>query len=194
MPKVVAGYKEAARARIIEAAVEVFTQRGFDLSTMDEIAQRVGVRKAAISRYFPSKDSLLEAVFRTGQQVLRTALERAFDGRSLQDGVTEFFDAMDRAYGRSYDLFFEFLAQGSRDDRIRELIRADGERDIDTVTAFIQEQQKKGRLRYRGNPRVLAQTLETAFIGAWVRLAMGHDRLSVVRSVRDLISLLESGR
>ena len=194
MPKVVAGYKEEAKSRIIEAALDVFTKRGFDRSTMDEVAHRVGVSKAALYRYFPSKDSLLEAVFIATQRRLQDFLSESFEGRSLGEGVGKLFDRLDRTYGQSYDLILEWFAQAYRDNRVRKLMKADGERDIETVAAFLREQRRKGRLRSREDPRVLAQLFETAFTGAWIRIAMGHDRQAVVRSVEFLISLVEHRR
>ena len=191
MSKIVSGYKEAARARILDAAIDVFTKHGFDDSTMDEVAAKVGVTKAALYRYFRSKNSLLESVFRATQRRLRVALEEAFERRTVEEGVKEFFQNLDRTYGQSYDLIFEWFAQASRDPRIRRLMRADGERDIATVTAFLERQRKGGRLQSRKDARMLAQILETAFVGGWIRIAMGHDRRAVVRSLQDLVSALE---
>ena len=192
MPKVVAGYKEAARARIIEAAFEVFTKRGFDDSTMDEVAEKVGVSKAALYRYFPSKDALLEGVFIGTQGRMREILEQTFEGRKFGEGVKVFFDEMDRTYGKGYDLALEWFAEACRNGRVRKLMRADGERDIETVSAFLESLRKKGKLRTRMNTRALAQILETAMTGAWIRTAAGHDREDVIQSVVDLVSMIES--
>ena len=194
MPKVVSGYKEAAKARIVEAAMDVFTRRGFDGATMDEIAAKVGVSKAAIYQYYPSKDALLEEVFMASQTQLRQMLTQSFEGRSIRDGIVAFYDGLDRAYGKNYDLFFEWLAQAFRDERIRRLLRADGERDIETVSGFIRNQKEFGALRARMQPITLAQILETAFVGAWVRTAMGHDRAEVLKSLQNLLAILEVPR
>jgi AcrR family transcriptional regulator len=47
------------RARILEAAVDVITEKGFRSASMREIAQRAGVGDATIYNYFPSKEKLL---------------------------------------------------------------------------------------------------------------------------------------
>jgi AcrR family transcriptional regulator len=51
--------KSVTRARILEAAVDVMTSRGFKSATMREIAQRAQVGDATIYSYFPSKEKLL---------------------------------------------------------------------------------------------------------------------------------------
>jgi AcrR family transcriptional regulator len=49
---------------IIAAAAEHFAEVGFEGSTR-EIARRVGVTQPLLYRYFPTKDSLIEAVYKT---------------------------------------------------------------------------------------------------------------------------------
>ena len=194
MPKVVPGYKEAAKTRIMEAALDSFLRKGFDASTMDEVAKRVGVSKAAIYRYFRSKDALLEELIRGGQRQLRRLLGEAFEGRTLEAGLDILIASIDQMYGKWNDLIFEWFAQACRDERLRKLLKEDGEKDIETVTEFLVKLRKKGVLRTRTDPRVLAQIMETAFIGAWIRLAMGHDRADVASSLQNLASLLEHRR
>lgn len=194
MPKVVPGYKEAAKARIMEAALDSFMRKGFDASTMDEVAERVGVSKAAIYRYFRGKDALLEELIRGGQRQLRRFLGEAFEGHTLEEGLDILIESIDRMYGKWNDLIFEWFAQAYRDERLRKLLKEDGEKDIETVTEFLVDLRKKGVLRTRTDPRILAQIMETAFIGAWIRLAMGHDRADVTRSLQDLASLVQRQR
>lgn len=53
------------RAAILEAALEVFSRRGYHGASIDDIAQQAGISKALIYEHFPSKKdlhaSLLEA-------------------------------------------------------------------------------------------------------------------------------------
>jgi AcrR family transcriptional regulator len=50
----------AARARILEAAAQLFAERGFDGARVDEIARRASVNKALIYYYFESKEQILD--------------------------------------------------------------------------------------------------------------------------------------
>jgi AcrR family transcriptional regulator len=63
MPRVAAAkreeYAEARREQILEAALKVFASGGFAETTMDEVAVVVGVSKASLYNYFPTKDALL---------------------------------------------------------------------------------------------------------------------------------------
>ncbi len=50
MPKVTLEYKELVRTRILESAHRVFSQKGYRQATMDEIAEGLGLSKAALYR------------------------------------------------------------------------------------------------------------------------------------------------
>jgi AcrR family transcriptional regulator len=51
--------KLTSRAKIIEAALDLFAAQGFDDTTVAQIAERAEVSPATVARYFPAKDTLL---------------------------------------------------------------------------------------------------------------------------------------
>jgi AcrR family transcriptional regulator len=66
--------KAQTRRRILEAAVEVITEKGFKSASMREIAQRAGVGDATIYNYFPSKEKLVFGYCEEVQQRVMTTL------------------------------------------------------------------------------------------------------------------------
>jgi AcrR family transcriptional regulator len=60
------------RERILEVAREAFTQHGAD-ATLDDIARRAEVGPGTLYRHFPTRDDLVEAVFRTEVEKLTAA-------------------------------------------------------------------------------------------------------------------------
>jgi len=67
---------ERNRERILEVAKEVFTRDGAAAS-LDDIARRSGVGNATLYRHFPTRDDLIEAVYRSEVEKLAAA-ERRF--------------------------------------------------------------------------------------------------------------------
>ncbi len=63
-------YKELTRAALLEAATELFAQRGFAASSIDDVAASARVSKGAVYYHFADKAELFEAVFRERQQQL----------------------------------------------------------------------------------------------------------------------------
>ena len=50
------------RSRILDAALDVFSEHGFEGSTLQQVADRLGVTKAALYYHFRSKDDILGAL------------------------------------------------------------------------------------------------------------------------------------
>jgi AcrR family transcriptional regulator len=56
--------KAARPAEIVAAALEVFVERGFAATKLEEVARRAGVTKGTVYLYFDSKEALFKAVVR----------------------------------------------------------------------------------------------------------------------------------
>lgn len=79
---------------ILEAALDEFTQKGFEAARMEDIAKRAGISKAAIYLYFTSKTSLLEALIEArvaplAQNVERLAIGGASDPVSAMRAIAQ---------------------------------------------------------------------------------------------------------
>lgn len=60
------GFRDAARAQILDAAAVVFQAQGFERTTIDDIAERIGATKGRIYYYFRSKFDIYLAVYEAG--------------------------------------------------------------------------------------------------------------------------------
>jgi AcrR family transcriptional regulator len=77
----------ATRQRILAAASDVITERGFKAASMREIARRAEVGDATIYNYFPSKEKLLYGYCENRQKEVAQALREleGFDQYTLQE-------------------------------------------------------------------------------------------------------------
>ncbi|MFJ7231930.1 TetR/AcrR family transcriptional regulator [Streptomyces tendae] len=71
-----ARWQPGAAERLVVAAVDLFSEQGYDATTVTQIAQRAGVTKSTFFRHFSDKRELLVA----GQETL---------SRLLADGITD---------------------------------------------------------------------------------------------------------
>jgi AcrR family transcriptional regulator len=71
-----ARWQPGARERLVVAAVDLFTEQGYDATTVAQIAERAGVTRSTFFRHFPDKRELLVA----GQETL---------SRLLTEGISE---------------------------------------------------------------------------------------------------------
>ena len=65
------------RRRILEAAVRVFAERGYETSRVADVAREAGVAYGLVYHYFGSKEAVLDAVFREAWGRLLAALAQA---------------------------------------------------------------------------------------------------------------------
>ncbi|MEW1655111.1 MULTISPECIES: TetR family transcriptional regulator [unclassified Streptomyces] len=72
---------QGTRQLLLDAASELFAERGYERATVRDIASRAGVNQALLFRYFGSKKALLgEVMARGGHEQLRTTpAERLFE-------------------------------------------------------------------------------------------------------------------
>ncbi len=98
--------KQGAKERILEAALEVFSHKGFHPATMDEIAEKAGVGKGTLYRYFETKEKLFAELVQLRLEELGKRAGSVIDDRD--DVLTmiskyiriyfEFFDRNQRLY------------------------------------------------------------------------------------------------
>jgi AcrR family transcriptional regulator len=86
--------KAKTRNKIIRAAVEVVTEKGFRDATMHEIAKGAKVGGATIYSYFPTKESIVYGYF---EDQITSSIDRlksieGFDKYTFQEQIQTFFD------------------------------------------------------------------------------------------------------
>jgi AcrR family transcriptional regulator len=114
------------RERILEVAKEVFTRDGAAAS-LDDIARRSGIGNATLYRHFPTRDDLIEAVYRSEVEKLAAAEQRIATTMPPHEALRAWMiiPAMNTIAGGSLRLF-----EGSR-SLIHKAFVASVERAID---------------------------------------------------------------
>jgi AcrR family transcriptional regulator len=85
------------RAAILDAALEVFSKRGYNGASIDEIAQAAGISKALIYEHFPSKKDLHVSLLERHTQEIFVRLAETADTDDpgevrLRNGVSAFLE------------------------------------------------------------------------------------------------------
>lgn len=81
---------EETALRILESALELFRQEGFDSATMRDIAGKAGVATGAAYYYYPSKDAIVLEFYRRSCEEMQPKIEAALEHASgLEDRLRE---------------------------------------------------------------------------------------------------------
>jgi AcrR family transcriptional regulator len=78
-----------ARERLVIAAIQLFSEQGYDETTVAEIAQRAGVTSSTFHRHFPDKRDVLAAGQETVSRLLAEGIAAAAAEASPLDAVAE---------------------------------------------------------------------------------------------------------
>jgi AcrR family transcriptional regulator len=142
MPGALRADAERNRCALLRAALEVFAERGVD-APLDEIARRAGVGNATLYRRFPTRCSLVAAVFTDTLRDVNAALEKAL---AEPDGWTAFVDHvtyLGELQASNRGLADQLADCTGRDDELRRL----RDRAREGTVRLIARAQESGALR-----------------------------------------------
>lgn len=128
--------QEQTRQRLLDAAVELFLEKGFAGASVEEIAERAGYSKGAVYSNFASKEDLALAVLdrRYNQQleVLTTLIP-------VQGGDPNFWINQGQAgsQGPWEPLFIELWVQALYNDELRHRLAQQRERVLDAASRIL---------------------------------------------------------
>ena len=91
---------EFHRGSILAAAERLFTEKGTEKTTMDDIAREAEYSKATLYVYFQSKEEIINAILLSGLVLLKKKLHEAIESPA---GWLERYDAVCRVIVRFYD-------------------------------------------------------------------------------------------
>jgi AcrR family transcriptional regulator len=103
--------KQASRQKILESAREVFFRDGFMVANLDEVAQKAGVAKGTLYRYFESKAELyVEVLAHNGEIFKQRMYETAAGPGSASDRIRRVSKFYFEHWVRNRDYFQIFWA------------------------------------------------------------------------------------
>ena len=110
--------------KILEAAKEVFHQKGLHGSRMQEIADRAGINKALLHYYFRSKEALFEKVFYDTFSQLASKMFEIFSSEMTLISKIEIFVSfyLNFISKHSFVIYFVMNALHDRPEQLRDII------------------------------------------------------------------------
>jgi AcrR family transcriptional regulator len=150
------------RREIARAAADVFNRRGFRGTSLGAVADALGMSRAALYYYIPSKHALFDELVRESieENVARGEAVRASEGSAVEKIRTVIVDIM-RICARTYPLFYIYLRENlshveeQRSEWSRH-VRGLNRRYEQIVISIIEDGIARGELRPLASPRLMA--------------------------------------
>jgi AcrR family transcriptional regulator len=168
---------ERRRAQILDAAQICFRERGFRLTTIEEICAEARISPGALYRYFDSKADIIAAIALDARAAAEAMLDRLSEGEGLIEGLAE----LARAFFETFDgdgdaaLLADVWAEAARDPLLAKTLYQRDRIAIGRVSAAIERATRSGGAYPTLSPEAAAESLLAALEGMALRRALGRE-------------------
>lgn len=178
--------------RILAAAKELFVKKGFEETSMGDIAAAAGITRPALHYYFRTKERLFQAVFGGILQSLAPGIE---DILAQDDGIMEKLSRLVDIYldtflrEPSLPLFVMMEIQRDARHLVETAVRLDFARYVEMIASYFTSEMDAGRIR-----RVPLYVIFYTFFGLLAYPFLTRDLLGVISAGagRDFESVVRS--
>ena len=152
------------REAILNAALELFVERGFWGTAVPEIADRAGVGAGTIYRYFESKEALVNAIYRQEKMRFSSAVLENFPANvNTREQFRTIWMRM-AAFAAENPSALIFLELHHHASYLDDQSRAVEQRMLEVITAVVNAAQQRRELK-AGSARLLMGMVMGAFVG-----------------------------
>lgn len=139
------------KSQILNAAEDVFTQKGFEEARMDDIAGETGLSKGTLYLYFKSKDDLIIAILdRMFQREFRQLENLDQDAETATEAIWKITDLLTKeilGLLRLIPIVYQFLALAFRNKYVQKALKKYINRYLDILIPIIQRGIDLGEFR-----------------------------------------------
>jgi AcrR family transcriptional regulator len=149
--------------KLLTAAAEAFTERGTDDVSLEEIARRAGVGIGTLYRHFPTRQALLEAVYRDQVEALRARADELIATKPPAEALASWLrDLLD--FGRTKRMLTTALLTTHNKDS--ELMSSGSRMVRGAATDILTGAQEAGVARADANPADLMRLIHAISLTA----------------------------
>lgn len=188
--------KAESRQKMLDAAKQLFIERGYSKTTMEEIAEQAGFGVATLYIYFKSKEGMFAAMARDDMSQLEKAGEQALT--RLPDDPVEAVYTLLREYNRvyefvSYAVVEEFIAQSKSNGPLRDISRWVLGWQLDQLDRALRACQAKGTVSASLDTALAADIVKDLLLRHNQRVASAVEDAEDLRRLKKKIGLLLEG-
>lgn len=182
---------EETRARIIESAIKLFSNRGFNAASVDDICAEAGMSKGAFYHHFESKQALFLALLDGWLQTIDNAIEASKDKTAPETfmQMTEAFPSIFATAGEGLPMFFEFWLQASRDKKVWEASIAPYRRYHKYFTSLIKKGIEEGSF-VEVDPELASRMIVSTAMGLFLQSLLDPQGAKWEHVARESTTLL----
>lgn len=166
---------DETRERLVDAAADVFADRGYEGARVAEIAKRAGVTTGAIYAHYGNKADLLSEAIRSRESTSLDGLLQG-SGTTVADMIRQLGRAVGKGRKGDGSLLVEAVGAARRDPDVGRLLHNNVSRRETEFALLVHEAQRNGELADDLAPEAVARLCTTLALGSMVARALQLDR------------------
>ncbi|MEK5254362.1 TetR/AcrR family transcriptional regulator [Paenibacillus sp. FSL F4-0125] len=188
--------REFDEEKALDAAMQVFWEKGFEATSLSDLTSRMGIQRPSIYSTFGDKKGLFEAALRkytsSHAAYIRNKLQNS---SSVKEAFRAFFENMvEKEYGKTPNwgcFCINSMVELSPHDEKFEVLTREHQMYLSVIfQETIDRGLRSGELDPTINAKSLAQTLVISLIGLTVIMKSRPERSFVDNSVKEILTLL----
>lgn len=175
---------------VIEKATLLFWQKGYDTTSMTELLMAMGIGKGSFYLSYPGgKKELFEKILhQQGQELVHTLSGEIQSGKNPLEGIKSFFRNLafqnPEIWPNGCFVSNTLVEQANRDEFLRQQAQSWFDKLEKELTSALKKAQKKGIMKTKDKPKVLARYL----ISSWHGIQVSRG---VLTAKKDLLKIIE---
>jgi len=185
---------KAQQERLIEVAARMFHERGYDATSLQDIAEELGLLKGSLYHYIASKDDLLwEVILKQHQSAMALAQRcRELPGTPM-DRLKEFVGGYAASLRNERDSVSVYLREiGRLSEARRTMILDEREQYVAFVRGLLDEGTAAGQFRKDMDTALVAQGI-LGMLNSTYRWYRPRTKVSPTRATAELLELIVRG-
>jgi AcrR family transcriptional regulator len=180
---------ETTRQKILNAAIDLFSEVGYPAAGLGEIIERAGMTKGALYHHFDSKEALATAIIEQGSDLTRDAFHRVCQSSSpaLENMIHGVFVVTDLVVTDKKARTAEQLTRGLFE--FNSAATQVWSNRLDAMTTQARRASTEGDLREGLDPYVVSESILNAMLGAQLlsKTADGNDHINRLTHSLELL-------
>ncbi len=186
---------EDKRRLILDAAVRVFAEQGYEAARVGDIAREAGVAYGLVYHYFDSKEAVLEAVFGEAWERLLSALAQAEHSGDAAEQLSLVIRIVLRTWRDDPDLVRLLVREVMRSPAIQDELDQIGQA-FAIFQRIVERGQREGTFRRGVDPPLAAFFVFGALdeiLTGWVLGTLPDDPATVAAAEREVVAMCVGG-
>lgn len=190
MPKISEEAKEQRKEKILQAALQCFSTRGYYASTVDDIVKSCGLSKGAVYNYFQSKEEIFLSLLEERNESILNGLMERLDQISSPLEKLKYWIRTDIPYNIDKKKFMhvhiESWLYATDAPHVKKELKARFDTLFHITEEIIKEGQSIGEIKPHLDSNAAAAMFWSLHDGIWLHVSIGYDEEKLEKRIEEM--------